>query len=285
MSTQEQAYWEASKQSYANQLGGVTIPADRLNEIVEISVGFQPLGICGSPRDDGDQVAIASYFHPAIFTAHVWHDDGLHFEVEWIRRVNHGIQSVRLFPDVSQPSFANRADTVNFDEKGNLWVTRNSERDFYILSPPASKEKGRWTLTNKVTLPIQESGYEGINSALLADNLILTIESAGDLKRWSICVYGREDLGLKSRVSSKPWRYGLALRGRSTVPCTVTDFRSRERHGIYRGKLLVVPNVEGNGIYFLSDGSALVTRYGESHPSPLGIPGALLYVPARFFEK
>jgi len=283
------AYWEAAKQSYANQEGGVTISADRLDEIVEIPLGFQPLGICHSFVSGRKRIAIAAYYEPAICIADLTGDEnGLHFQTSWIRGVDHGIQSVRLFLDISQPGGANRAQTINFDREGRLWVTRNSERDFFILAPSASGGKeGRWTLREKVSLPGPKGEYQMVHSASREGNRLFTIESPGSLQKWFFCEYEVKDsqfIALE-RHSIKAWRYGIAFR--FGAPWTVTDFRSKEKHGIYCENKLVVPGVEANGLCFLKDdGSALVTRYGQSHPGAFnGVPGALIYVPSHFFDK
>lgn len=212
MSTQEAAYLEASKQSYANQEGGVTIPAGRLNEIVEIPQGFQPLGICSRPMENGDQIAIAAYNQPAICLAQVRRDDqGLHFKISWIRGVKHGIQRVRLFPDVLQPAGANRAQTVNF-LRGWVAVSRNSERDFFLLAPVV----GGWELVDKISFPMRGE-YRMIHSALFLEDYFLTVESPGSLKSWMLCKYkAKNDSSMEimeeRKERSKEWRYGMAYR-------------------------------------------------------------------------
>ncbi len=285
------AYLTAMKASYANQEGGITIPADQLDSVVEIPLGFQPMGIASRPNTDGgDEVVIAAYYEPAICTAVVKRDDqGLHFAVSWIRGVDHGIQSVRLFPDLFQPGGANRAQTVNFGPDGTLWVSRNAERDFYVLSPPEAG-KDRWRLIKKVTLPTLDAMM--VHSALVTGERLYTIESNGELNLWSYCAYAIEAdqkpaLDKESRVSS--WFYGIGIAGNGHI-VAVTDYRAKTPHGIYdiedtNHEQLLIPDIWGNGICFLSDGSALVPRYGQSPSGAMnGMPGALVYVPANLFN-
>ena len=77
MSAMTEAYLAAMAKSYANQEGEVTIPADQLDRIVEITLGFQPLGISSRPSSDGvgDDVLVAAYFEPAICLAKVTRDE------------------------------------------------------------------------------------------------------------------------------------------------------------------------------------------------------------------
>lgn len=285
MSKMTDGYWVAMAKSYDNQEGGITIPADQLDRIVEIQMGAQPLGICARPLQDGsDEVAVAFYFEPAVCLANVRRDAaGLHLVVSHIRGVNHGIQSVRLFPDIYQPGGANRAQCVFWGPDGKtIWVSRNGERDFFVLSPPA-EPKGRWTLIDKFSMP-QCDPHMMVHSALYHGD-VYTIESPDDLKEWRIRQYntGPQRFVVANEQAIETWRYGIAVKNGSVW--TVTDFRADQPHGIYCGDKLMVPDMCGNGIAFLSDGSALVTRYGQSYPGCFnGIPGALIYIPADLLK-
>lgn len=290
MSTMTAAYLAAMAKSYANQEGGVTIPADQLDRIVEVQLGFQPLGISRRHAESDDDILVAAYFEPAVLSAKVARDEkGLHFAVNWIRGCNHGIQSVRLFPDVSQPGGANRAQCVFYGPDGqNVWVNRNGERDFFVLHPP-NQQGGRWTLVGKVILPLPKPNeHQMVHSATLTEKgQIITTESVGDLSAWTMERYSfKQDGEIKWEGSSDiaPWCYGIAVRDGKVW--TVTDYRAEQTsHGIYRNNEQVVHGVCGNGIAFLSDGSALVTRYGQSYPGCFnGIPGALIYVPTAMLE-
>lgn len=283
----EKEYVKAMAKSYSNQEEGVTIPVEQLEGIVHLSLGFQPSGIVSQSWGDVDRIdriAIAAYFEPAVCLVRVRRDEkGLHFAVNWIRGVNHGIQSVRLFPDFLRGD-ANRAQTVNFGPDGTLWVSRNADRTFFILSPPTDP-KGRWTLTGKVTLP----GEGMVHSALLDEGILTTIESILDLEEWEIAEYEYKIEENKFYSLSKnrvdQYLYGVAKwQGENWF---VTDYRYKkpQRNGIYKQFSLVVPDIYGDGICFLSDGSALVTRYGQASPGCFnGEPGALIYVPAHMFK-
>lgn len=294
MSQMTSAYLGAMALSYANQRDGIDIPDSELSRVVVIPLGFQPMGMGGRRHQDGDEIAIAGYFEPAVCLARVTRDmAGLHLRVSWIRGVDHGIESVRLFPGVSQPGGANRAQTVNFTLDGNLWVSRNGERDFYVLTPP-SKPDGRWTLTGKVSLPSQSEDFSFIHAAFMHmhDTTLSTVEGNAGAE-WTINHYnvvsGNQvmlgDAMLRGGTPLREYRYGIGLRRDRIGFWTITDIRSQELHGIYCNETLVLPDIEGNGIYFLADGSALVTRYGQGHPGcSNGIPGALIYVPASYLS-
>lgn len=289
MSNMSDGYLAAMAKSYSNQEGGVTIPVDQLGRIVEIPMGFQPVGVSSRPSPDGvgDDVLIAAYFEPAICRVKVNRDEnGLHFAVDWIRGVNHGIQSVRLFPDIYQAGGANRAQCVFYGTDGKtIWVSRNGERDFYILSPP-NEASGRWTLAAKLSQP-PNGEMTMLHAAVLVGDILVTIESRVDLTDWRLCHYYVSTEDIKAIGSNQPvpdWIYGIGFRG-NKMSWTITDFRSSAPHGIYHSDKLIVPEVCGTGIAFLSDGSALVTRYGQSYPGAFnGIPGALIYVPAAMLK-
>ena len=277
----QEGYEKAMAKSFSNQLGEMLIPAYKLSHIIEITLGFQPLGIASQ----GNKIAIAAYYESAICLAEVNRDkEGLRFRVDWIRGVNHGIQSVRLFPDIPQLSGVNRAQTVNFGPDGTLWVSRNGDREFFILSRPTAESAGRWTLTKKFTLP----GEGMIHSALIEDGAsrLLTIESTMDLEEWGYCVYSMVSNDKVVSIYSQPYFYGLGI-GRQGSAMKITDYRAEMPHGIYTvdGDNPVISDIWGNGICFLPDGSALVTKYGQAAPGPFnGDPGSLIYIPAKFFS-
>lgn len=278
-------------QSYANQIGTITISTAGLDRIIEIPLGFQPVGITAQPTEGGDRIAIAAYYEPAICLADVTRDETwLHFAVSWVRDVNHGIQSVRLFPDFFRNE-PNRLQSVNFGSEGTLWINRNEDRDFFVLAPPA-QSGGRWTLLARHSPPRID---QMIHSTLLIEgDKLITIESPLNLEGWMLHRYQLTDRGLVEDEEARrgllyDWNYGIGRQIGDQRLWFVTDFRITHYHpnvppGIYLTGKLVVPDVFGNGICFLSDGSALVTRYGQGHQSPFnGVPGALIYVPASFF--
>ena len=65
----------------------------------------------------------------------------------------------------------------------------------------------------------------------------------------------------------------------------VTDPRVSDReHGIYDitsvPPTMILPGVSGSSICALSNGGALVARYGQEVGGPFkGVPGSLLYIP------
>lgn len=278
---QTEGYWQMAKYSYANQEGGITIPTEKLGEIVEIPLGFQPLGISAT----GNRFALADYFAPAVCLGTVSKDEkGLHIKTEWVRGAQHGIQSVRLFPDISQPSGANRCQTANLLPDGRLVVSRNCERDFYVFSPP-SEPKGRWTLTEKRTLPLDEDGrHRFVHSAKFAENEIITIEFLGDIKQgWSVRHYGFPEITTGSEKAHLPsYRYGIFYGTiGATYEWTVTSFETDKPPGIYHGDLRVLTDICGTGLCQLPDDmGVLVSRYGQGYKGAFnGLPGALIYVP------
>src|SRR3989344_663002 len=275
-------YLSAQSLSYGQQEGG--LGGSLTGGILEIPLGLQPLGIRSRLGGDSDEIAIAAYFEPAICLARVVVKDGkLIFQTSWIRSVRNGCEDVRMFPRILEPAGANRAGTVNFAADGSLWVSRNAERVFFVMEPP--KERGGlWNLVEKISLP-ENGGMSAVHSALLIPNALRTIEANVALNRWEMHKYsldGRKVLEPKLVTDLADWTYGVAFM--DTTVYTVTDFRSERPHGVYRNDSCIIPGVEGNGICFLSDGSALVTRYGQGHPGCFnGVPGALIYVPASLF--
>ena len=280
-------YLSAQSLSYGQQQGELEVLLT--GGILEIPLGFQPLGISSRPADSStDMIAIAAYFEPAVCLARVQTKGDtltLSFKVSWIRAVRNGCEDVRMFPRILEPAGANRAETVNFAADGSLWVSRNAERVFFVMEPP-KEQGGLWNLVEKISLP--ENGVMSmVHSALLVPDTLHTIESNAALDQWKMFQYsldGRKVLEPKLVAGLPPWTYGIAFKGKREGTYAVTDFRSERPHGVYRGGYIAVPGVAGNGICFLSDGSALVTRYGQGHPGCFnGVPGALLYVPASLF--
>ncbi len=280
MTQMSKEYAVAMARSYSGQKDEVVIPADKLGEITEIPLGFQPFGIASQ----GSRVAIAAYFEPAICLVQVLEDSGLKLEVSWIRGVQYRGKSIRLFPNIAKPVGANRAETVNFDRE-LLLVSRNGGRDFFTLVP--SSQSPGWRLDGKITLP----GSGMVHSALSypTNNYLTVIESTMSLQSWVWDMYKLEEDTF--RVAAKPspipeFMYGIGQRPGDDTLWFVTDFRcSSVKPGIYRGEKLVVPEVLGNGICFLPTGAALVSRYGQGHPFAFnGLPGALIYVPANLLK-
>ncbi|MFH1822649.1 MAG: hypothetical protein ABH830_03030 [Patescibacteria group bacterium] len=266
--------------SYANQEDTFSIPA---SELTSISLGFQPLGMASKKSENGALVAIAAYFEPAICLAGVkLNENRLDFKIHWIRSVNHGIHSVRIFPDTLFYGEVNRTQTVNFGSNGTLWVSRNGDKAFFILSPPKNPEasphipEGKWTLIDKVTLSCPGM----IHSALLTEEKIIVIESGLNLNNWYLGNYQYNgQLIDKRRIPT--FMYGIA--GLDDDLIIITDLRSRKKYGIYNISGLMIPEIFGNGICFLCDESALISIFGQSHHFPLnGQPGRLAYLPKKY---
>ncbi|OGF14845.1 hypothetical protein A3G56_02130 [Candidatus Falkowbacteria bacterium RIFCSPLOWO2_12_FULL_45_10] len=295
----EEAIWRAKAESYQNQESEVTIPKSKLDEIVTIPLGFQPAGISSRQLSDNvDQIAIADYFAPAVCLAKVTRDKtGLHFTVEWIRGVDYKGKRVRMFPDILYPGMANRMQTVSIGPDGKLWITRNEGREFFVLQPPAKKGQG-WTLKKIISLPECKEGLGPlfIQSAFFSSfsGDLIVIES--NYVSYS-CAYWYEVEGgaiirLKREETLPIFMYGISHPIRDaffseTFYYFITDYRCEARHGIYRIDQMdapIVPRICGTGIAFLFEGGALVTRYGQAYPGPFnGKPGALIYVPPRYF--
>lgn len=280
-------YVKAVERSFFLQKQEEIIPSDGLNEIVELlsPIGLQPLGIASKPVDGTNaDVVLADYFFPAFVLIRTNRDDvGLHLKAVWVRNVQYRGQEIRLFPDIFKRGGANRCGTVNFGPNGIL-VSRYDDRQFFSFSPLPD---GKWKVKRDISLPPVSDTEGQVHSALLTGNRLYTIESLWTLREWNLNKY-RIKNGTVDRIDDPmplpDWRYGIGQRPSDDSLWFVTDFRSSAKPGIYRGKELVVPNVFGNGICFLPDGSALVSRYGLGHPSPLGVAGALIYVPSRLFK-
>ncbi|MDO8499632.1 MAG: hypothetical protein Q7S66_03155 [bacterium] len=284
----EDAHRKAHAQSFANQESRRTIPAKKLGRIVRIRMGFQPFGITSSVNADGtDKVLIANYYGPAIVRTIVSKDEaGLHFAVNHIRGAE---GSMRCFPDVQRG--ANRMQVAVRHPNGDVLVLRNGDDDFYALR---LIDGGGFRFEGKFDIAVHKVN-QMVHSAAMVGDLLVTIES--EIKAatadWCRRVYGpTEDdqlhpiFGLTGDdVPSARWRYGIAASSDPKKHWTVTDFRSEEKHGVYLGDDLVVPGICGSGLAILTDGSMLVSVYGESFPEPFnGRPGELVYIPAALLK-
>lgn len=266
---------------------GFSIPTEELDKIVTLQIASQPAGIASN----GDAVAIADYFFPGIT---LWKTrksrEGLGVEVSHIRgaRFPGMRESVRLWEDVARPGGANRSQTVNFGPDGTLWVTRNGERAILVLAPPTNWEK-LWSASATLFLPEVPGsrGNDVLHSALLLQDMLGTIESSRDLEHWTLNSYQAKDGGilLMNSAPSPQWRYGIASKDNGHTLLTITDLRSHEEPGIYNTeKGVVLSGIHGNGICFLSDGSAIITQYGWASKKAMGDPGAIVFVPARMLS-
>lgn len=264
-----QDYLEAQKKSYP--LGPKPVSFPRSNGIEVAELHFQPLGI----SSQGDLVAIASYFHPAVWLGTPqFNEDGLKLdmgEANWIRSVNSAGKSVRLFR--KSIGDAKRCQTVNIFSNDSLWVSQNANKNFQELRRQ-SVGSNAWVFGNSQRYDLKGT----VHSALIFKNLFIV--SAKDLTDWKIC--GPDPV--EPSYPLPPWTYGLDS-DKNGSAVLVSDVRA-EKGGLWRfsqGNLELIPGTEevrGNGICFLKDGSALVTRYGE----PLAIPGALIHISSSYFD-
>ncbi len=281
----EKAVWKAMKKSYQNQANVLRFK-ERGDRVVRKILGFQPLAIV-SKRD---LLAVTMHFEPAIMLAKISRDNGLvRLNLKYIRGAMYFGKSVRIFPKILYPSGANRAQTVNFNRRGEIVVTRNADRKFFHLVPLPDE---KWQLGATWDLP----GKDFVQSALISESQhrIFTIESDAE-NNWFTRTYRIDylkegiELILSDEKASKPYLYGIGQRsiGKSQElrHFYVTDFRFKGRPGIYcdDGEL-VVPKIRGSGICFTEFGAAIVARYGSEAPRATGKPGALVYVPSKYFE-
>lgn len=287
----EEAYAKANSLSFGGELLPLKIlAAEKLIRPIIFPLGSQPLGVCTSESfSAGNQLAFVGYFEPVIYFGHVEGENI--FEMEAIRFVSYKGKSRRLFPPNTTPAGANRAQTVNYGPDGTMIVSANASRTFFVIRP---KVNDGWFYLRRFNLPCYPNGQDQqfVHSAFIdpESGKIIVTTSGGNLRDpWEIATY---ELGhdwkpkyISHYKSSMSDLYGIGFRGDDEAPWFITDSRSNGSHGIYRGDRLVMPGITGNGVAFLKDGSALVTRYGPElrHQGDLrqpfgGNPGALIYI-------
>jgi len=284
------AHERATALSFAGQPESWLIPAENLDTtFIRSGLAFQPLGTASRMSEAGQQIAWTDYFAPAVCVATVTQEDsGLRVQEHWINGAQSGGYSIRLFPHLMRPGDANRAQTVNFGPDETVWVSRNSDRAFFVFAPQGAA----WVLTSLIQLP--ESGPESrMESALLDGDKLFTVEATGDLKSWIVKEYrleGNQISHVAGSTTIPEWVYGIGRRPGDGGLWYVTDVRSPAPPGLYRADdiqsplELVVPGIEGSGIAFLEDGSAFVSVYGQGYPEPSkGRAGAFCYVPSSSF--
>lgn len=262
--TAEQSYAVANQLAYGG--GILPLPADSPRQPMQL--GTQPLGICSL---GGNRFAFVGYFEPCIYIGELRDDQFM--EIEVIRWAQYGDQLHRIFPPNAQPGGANRAQTVNPGPEGTLIVSCNASRTFYVLAPP-SQPDGHWSFVRQFDLPEYptDSEYRHVHSAYFnfGESQLLVTTSIGDLsKPWEVGIYAiGPDLQpeyVSHRELSMSYVYGIGFWLGDIEPWFVTDSRFDGAHGIFRGQQLIVPGISGNGICFMADGSALVTRYGQEY--------------------
>ncbi|MDP2736733.1 MAG: hypothetical protein Q8O59_03050 [bacterium] len=254
-------------------------------EPIFLPIGTQPLGICALGNN---RFAIAGYFEPCIFIGEKRNDRLI--EVDVIRFALHDGQPHRIFPPNAQPGGANRCQTVNPGLDGTLIITCNASRTFYVLAPP-TELGGQWTCIRQFDLPeYPVPGYRYVHSAHFGKDRLTVTTSVADLNQpWEVGTYALgSDFQLEyqsHRQLPMSYVYGIGFRPNDPEPWFITDSRTNGWLGIFRDPKAVMPVATGNGICFLEDGSALVTRYGQEHRHPAkdrksfgGNTGCLIYV-------
>lgn len=253
-----------------------TFPSEK--GIVSVPLGFQPMGI--SIR--GNTLAIADYFDPSVVLAEVsMTEDGVpqFSDIRSIRSTLSGGKRVRMFPDIFEPSGANRMQAVIMYSPTRLGLTRNGDRQIFDIILRAD---GEWE-HEPTPSHLRSGGVDAITSAVLTDDGLVAIEIANG----SICTV-RDYRGFELKETpTVPHRYGIAVRKSDGAFITVADYRA-EKRGLFIGEECRIPELYGNGIALLRDGElgAFVTRYGHAYPGSLGrTPGALIYVPPDYLKQ
>lgn len=289
-------YLEASKRSFVGQSDEIVIPT-LPGEIGVKTLGFQPICLVSRRMVDGKiQVAGGNYEAPAAFIADVSKNDaGICLKMNWMRGaelcqhfLDGSVETGRCgFPEPTREfGGANRCQTVNFGSSGNLYVSRGNDRVLYHVVPPEGDRK-RWRTVGAIHLPVHESGYRSLSSALMVEDDLYTIESnaSGGVIVYYTRQEGGEYIPLSVSLQLPPCRLGIAFAKNGDM-VTITDFATKEKPGIYIGNELAVPDVCGTGICLLPPpiGGAMVACYGQGHPGQSGgVPGAFIYVPAEKF--
>ncbi len=268
------------------------IPPEALSGVVDIPLGFQPLGVASRLCVDGTtELAIADYFMPAVQRFRVWRDgQGLHFgKLPLLDFVTYGLERVRLFPGLAVGTGASRAQTVNFDGQS------------IVVSPNYSKQLFRfdlvdtdvWALTGVDELPV--STRPSLHAALLDEGTLRTIEGDAAASSLFLCAYKRTN-GWFEVVSKQAlvgdFIYGIGVRANGTL-LLVTDRRSSFQKGLLvppsldgeSCRVIAVPGFDGtgNGVTVLSDGAVIVTQYNYVR-GLFGAPGKLVYIPAHLLK-
>lgn len=281
----DENYRKARDASYPSQEEGVShlISNHKLRSAVGIPLAFQPMGIASQKISDGKTIlAVAKYNGPGISLITVMREKiGLLFifnSIDWVR---FGEYEVRIFPDIYAPANVNRPQTVNFGPNGTIWVSRNADREFFILSPPNNPSE-KWTLTGRIRIP----GNERVESAFLKENYLVTVESTPDLKTWTRRQYlhtqPNVDFVLDDEIDVRPYTYGFARNEKGRI-LMITDYCAKGSLGILSDNEMRLPLFYGNGLAFLNDGSAIISRYGETVSPTLGV-GELIYIPSGYLD-
>lgn len=278
--------------------------------------GAQTLGIHISPVDgNAFQLVVADYFMPSFFSGIATHnDEGLLFTGNAIRGVNHGTNSVRIFPFDNIPGDLPRCQTINPGPENTLFATRNGDKKIFILIPPEdpnapdTEPESKWDIWGRSSVDSFNSSPTMIHSLLVEKDTILTIESGFIFRNdWRLCEYKIADFIIGPRrykmvinnvKSTKipDFTYGI-VRAKDGSLLFITDFRATNQnflglkeHGIYKGPSnitngyihemeMVYSKVWGNGLGLIERG-VLISVYGMAEPGPFnGEPGRFVFLP------
>lgn len=284
----------------------LVIPPDKLEGVFQFQFGgSQPFGCTARSVGQGkDEVFVSTYFEPSImrlvFTRTA--DGGLVIAVTPIRGVDHGVDSVRIFPGFPGGPFGreNRGREVSVTPESDLWVCR-SDRQLFLLKRPET-EDGRWRMVRQVSLPDPWNNERWVHSMRVDEGteetgVIDTIEGvahAAELTRRRYTLNQATGVALENFGGELPatdWVYGWGTGRSGNDMWFVTDARcTRAHHGIYRGTTLVCKDpgdasLTGTGICFLGDGTGIVSQYGQGFPGPFnGREGRITIIPAHLLQ-
>lgn len=258
-------------------------------------IGFQPLGLAADP-DKPDHFTVADYYSPSVISFKVVRTKrgGLELQRErwigWVNRAGTSTTRVRVFPELAPGSDSKRGQTVMYRPNGELWVTYcGSTNRIFRLKPDATAKTG-WRLNRRPL--ILEGNHDTpvklyVDAATINNDILYVVRNTQTGEPCWLEAYDLNGRRLETsyKCPAATWIYGIGFRGNDPAPYFITDSQCVEVPlGIYRGEKLVVPNVFGQGLAFLADGSALVSQYNLPR-GKFGLPGCFVRVPTHFFHQ
>ncbi len=298
------ADWEAHMSrsfSHKRDVAQVTLLE---GSMTHIPFEMQPFDIHAVPIDDGgDLVALTCYSWPEVRLFRLQPDDGgQHLTLDRWTRIcavhNQGDAPdnwFRLFPDEDLEKRGNRADRICLDPRHTgFYAGRNARRHFFHYQPPVVPG-GKWMLTKRFDFPGEELPNTWVISFRLSQDggTIYTLEGNRSAGQTTLVMrqypFDGTEIGDALEESDLPVNLdqitGMTIHPTTGEPWFITRGTSTSTQGIYCKDQLIVPNVWGSGLTFLSSGSLLVARYGIDDPSPLGLPGGFIYVPVNILDN
>lgn len=219
-------YFQAASRSYSlvRTADDLVIPKRLLDERVVVPIGYQPQGASNQRLESGDiEITGVSYFDP--FTNFIYpqidSSGDLRLCPEYVRGADwqnwdpddaEPWKSVRFFPDLLKPHYANRVQTAARGPNGYLWVLRTADDVFHVYAPSSRPQQhDRWMLVDKVPIPKVEGEETFLYCALMEWPNFYTNEATGGLEKWRVRRYEwkdrefvyQEDLG-----ELDPYMYG-----------------------------------------------------------------------------